>query len=688
MATTDPAMPEDPYASWYYGGGAPGDSGPPGGPIDQQPVQPMPPDIEMPAMDARTGEDVQAPQDPYADAMAPQQPATPPGEPDASELEAGPEPWRTPHMPAEYANPQDLASGKVAPKDRQTALTAMSPDERARAVTSMTPEEFINYQGDRNKSLVAQQAAAQAKADTENFQRQQQNMQMQRDSVAKADADTKQVMADAQRLANVKEVRPKAGAMDIFGMMLGGFASQGSGGRNLAAEQFDKGVEQDIAAQREGIQNQWKGIDARKSAIAQEYERHGDLYKAQETYRVAAYQQAINKMQTDLQQYDPQGATAIWKRQQIDDLHTKQADYLQKFHDTSVEQQLKIQKVQIDAANADRERAALQETQRHNRQSESIDWTKTAIDREKIKADTKGEKDARELAGRAIGGIPQGVVDGKVVRGPLAQPDGSVFIPNAEDDAKKLKKMTQPVNTVNRLTNQMARDIADLGMLDKSSTLATAKHQRLMADRESLIFALHGAEGIEGFRPGTADMLKELLGGVDPDKWGRDATAGILRARDNINDMYTGELHQAGWLGDRYSPADTSHLDEPVSTTNEKTVERLTIGTDENNKGHNGRVVILDSDRKDMDAFAETAINGKTDAEKEQASNALLLATKSKIGPIREYARSKLDQIAAAVPVTGSAPVEPDDKSVAHETPPPVPAKKEKLYPQPKGTLR
>lgn len=319
-----------------------------------QELAPLPPEIEMPGMDARTGQDIPAPMDPYAEAM--QQPPAAPvptGEPDSAELEAGPEPWRNPQLPAEYANPQDFAAGKVGPavnatpeqqRARQTAIDSMSPAQRARAVASMTPEELIDYTANRNASMLAQQTAAQSKADAENLQRQQANLAMQQASVAKADSDTRSMLNDAWRISNTKEdpgrYVKKMGigklVLDLASVTLGGAAAGGSGQKPLALEAFDKGIDNDIAAQRNDIANQWKGVETRKGAIADEYSRHGDMYKAQETYRVAAYQAAIQKMQTDLQQYDPQGATALYRRDQIDQLHGRMAQAVQSFNQTQI----------------------------------------------------------------------------------------------------------------------------------------------------------------------------------------------------------------------------------------------------------------------------------------------------------------------------------------------------------------
>ncbi len=273
-------------------------------------------------------------------------------------------------------------------ENRAKAIEGMTPEQRAAAVSSMTDDEFVEYNAKRARTNELRRAELEHNAAAESERRARENLEDQRAAGLKADTDTRDLMARADVLARtqidpdrlVKHLGIGGSVAMLFATTLGGAMSQYTGGRNLALEQFSKRVDADIAAQHADLANQWKSVDLRRNAIAQQYAQHSDLYKAQETYRIAAYNSAIASMQNELQKYDQAGGTAAFVRQNIDQFHAAQQQALQAF-------QQQQRKNYLDAAKEQREKAAQEETARHNKATEAIDWAKEAREGAKATAE-------------------------------------------------------------------------------------------------------------------------------------------------------------------------------------------------------------------------------------------------------------------------------------------------------------
>lgn len=230
------------------------------------------------------------------------------------------------------------AAGQPLPSMQDKSLQDSAQAE-IDAIGKMTPDEYIRYQGERAGKLRDMQTQRQAEIDAENQRQAQQAYQGQQAAIAKANADTADMMARANELANTKIVPKKAGLADVVGILLGGMFS--GGGPNMALAQFNRKVDADMQAQHENIANGFRGLEMKRGVISDELARHGDLYRAQETYRVASYQAAINHLQTELQQYDPAGTTAMTIRNGLDQFHAAQQQAIAAANKQMLEDNLK-----------------------------------------------------------------------------------------------------------------------------------------------------------------------------------------------------------------------------------------------------------------------------------------------------------------------------------------------------------
>jgi len=384
-ATAAPASPVDPSAA-----AAPAFAPPIDNSIDGAPHPFQPPDHWF-APQAPAGD--QAPQDPYAQ---PSPDAISGGTaPDQQQQQAHQdylgaiggatvEPMQTADQHAAAV----AGNQTYSLDDREKALndSTLTPEQKAAVIShwSLDDQSDLRIKHEQTKLnwMATQQLAASQKAAAD----QAANIKLYQEAQQKAAADSAQREADAKKLA-AQPIGHHIGIMEGIARVvlgaIGGAMSQYTGGHNLALEQFQKNVDEDVANQTANQANQWKGLDGRKTAISDELARHGDLYRAQETVRLAAYDRALGDIQTKAQDYDPAGTTA----QRMADAHGQISAMRQKTIDTAAEQdfkqKLELGKSRLDALKEDRERDALSETERHNKAGEGLDWSKLSVEKDK-----------------------------------------------------------------------------------------------------------------------------------------------------------------------------------------------------------------------------------------------------------------------------------------------------------------
>ena len=140
--------------------------------------------------------------------------------------------------------------------------------------------------------------------------------------------------------------------------------------------------------------NQLSGAGFRRGILAEEYARHGDLYRAQETVRIAAYQHAIDGLQAEAQLYDPSSSSTIKIGHAIDAITAQKA-----LTENALQQQ--TNKNNFEVIKLQQEQQKVAETERHNRATEAEALLKASA---KLGAGGAG-------AARVFGAAPQYTVD-------------------------------------------------------------------------------------------------------------------------------------------------------------------------------------------------------------------------------------------------------------------------------------
>jgi len=238
-----------------------------------------------------------------------------------------------------YSQPTHTVGDELASQGATMRPEGTPLEEEKHDVNALTDEQFAEYQAQDNINRANERARLKNEADAKQLADSQKNLVFAQQATQHAAQATQQLQQRATQLA-ATQVDPRhyqknlgiGGTIaTIIAAAIGGAMSQYTGGRNLALEQINKSIESDIASQKDNIDNQWKGIGSDRTNIGDDLARSQETYRAQETYRVTAYQMAINGIDTKMQDYDQNGTTARSLRETRDTVTSAQQTALAKY---------------------------------------------------------------------------------------------------------------------------------------------------------------------------------------------------------------------------------------------------------------------------------------------------------------------------------------------------------------------
>lgn len=363
------------------------------------------------------------------------------------------------------------------------------------------------------------------------------------------------VQADAERIAATK-IDPSGGVhglrrvAGVIAAFLGGLVQDRNGGRNVGLEALNDAINKGIEAQRSDLANQRENLGHRNSALGQELARHGDLYQAEETVRLASLKHADELLATEQQNYDPRGTRALKIAAMRAGIVQQQQTGLAAFNQKKFENLLKLGEL------ADKEATRLAAATK-DKADRSVSWAnndlanrrldydqrKDALDialrRDELgdKRDDKTRQDDRELS---IGALPRLKVDDKgapvlddkgaptIESGPLTQKDGKLYRAPDAIARKDLATKTLAASEVTDMINEVL-DIRDK-VGGESSLTNSPEYQRLKVLQNRLvILQKSGTQGMS-----SDEDMKKLSAAVGADKLDsfREQAAGLEEGRD------------------------------------------------------------------------------------------------------------------------------------------------------------
>lgn len=256
--------------------------------------------------------------------------------------------------------------------EKRDPLAPETPEEYAQRVARMDPQELAAEGIRHDDQQKAATATALYQKQTDDYNLAKTNYEARQKSDAAAWASSQQVQTDAMRLANSKidpeawmnsRSAPQKIAAGIAAI-LGGLAAPSNGGRNVGMDIINKAVEENIAAQKDNMANQWKGIDARRQGVSDLFAHNAQSFQSAETMRQATYEYAKNGLLAEQANYDPKGSTALRIANTVQQINAAQAKALQDHAQLQFKNALEYHTAVVNPA------ATQAETKRHNQVEE------------------------------------------------------------------------------------------------------------------------------------------------------------------------------------------------------------------------------------------------------------------------------------------------------------------------------
>lgn len=408
-------------------------------------------------------------------------------------------------------------------------------------------------------------AAEQARIAQENHQRELDNIAMRDRAMAEARRKSEELDAEATRIASTQigyhptTVQRITG---VLGAIVGGLVQGRTGAaRNAGLDALNETINRDIEEQRMNLANRRDVLGMRRTALAQEYERSGDMYQAAELKRLADLKYADGLLATQQQNFAPDGTRGLQIAGLRAGIASQIAQNRQAVEQKNFDNSLKLQ-------NAAREQQIADQTDRHNRASEWIDRLRLLNE----EANRKEARDARAAAKtdaaeavrqkneleRSIGGEVQEVRDaaGNVIGrqlGPIRKADGSVWVPTGtENQVGALQKkhiaavqLVQTLDEIRRIGPEWLSNTANSDKLQRLQQLMGDARLQAIAAKDLGVPTGHDIELAENFL-GTSDATRR-----------KDSIAGLIQARQSIVRDHNAELKAHG-LDKPWNPPDLS----------------------------------------------------------------------------------------------------------------------------------
>lgn len=401
MDPTPEAMPPDPLAGSYFdpasmGIGAP--SAPPPGVIG--PALPPPPEpLAGSLFDPGQAPPPPADQAPVPVDAAPPAPAAPPpipygAAPLPSEVPApapapvtlGPQLPQRPAPPVQTPYGWDPLSGSLFASphidpNAEDPFAGVSPATGYADAQDLAQNDratFLQLQLDQQKRKALKESADRVRIDEEDVRQLKLDQSVRQAADVKTQRDSDQIVADAQKLAQTPLDRGRwfrnqstlGKITTVLAAIVGGLMSK-PGGPNLGIDYLNKHIDDDIADQKADIENRRGGLAARQTAVAQEFARTGNLFQAAETVRLAVRQAAVNKLQTEQQNFEPGGTTYLDYGKAIQGVTAGMAQQMEQTRKTAFAENAQLIKLQMEG-----ERDA--ETRREHMAAEALARQKAA----------------------------------------------------------------------------------------------------------------------------------------------------------------------------------------------------------------------------------------------------------------------------------------------------------------------
>jgi hypothetical protein len=243
---------------------------------------------------------------------------------------------------ADYGKITESQQDEVQVRQAQDAMGAVTPGDK----------ELVR-QGYFGVKQQDKQRADMAKLVQDDLQRQQDAYA----SFQKAQVQAQQDLAEIdQQAKQIGQLNPNHYAattgtgqkiLGVLAAITGGMAASSpyGNGKNVGLDMLNQAIERDTEAQKYNINARIQQLGMARNSVTERMNLATEAYKSEEIHRQALFQSAVNKLQTDQQNYDPRGSQ-----------YARIGGYIQQIQAqrqaSAIEAGTKLAKMRLDAANA------------------------------------------------------------------------------------------------------------------------------------------------------------------------------------------------------------------------------------------------------------------------------------------------------------------------------------------------
>lgn len=412
---------------------------------------------------------------------------------------------------------------------------------------------------------------------------------------AATDAKMAQVSVDIDRISKMPVTDGLSQAQKIGGVLMGlvgGLYQAKTGGANIGLDALNTAINRNIAEQRASLELQMRGAEGKRSLLAQEYARHGDLYRAEETLRLSMLRSADEQLAIEQQNYAPEGTTgrkiAAIRAATQSAITQRALDMSTKFKKEALEEREQTRKeaetvativekkasaaksyAEIDKLRDElRDKITPDQMRAENPNLPTAAIPTTAMSRKDWLQHLTAYKTGQEISNQSpenLRGIPGVTVtdkDGKKV--PFLAQGRPEFVEAAKKKKAAVSKIVALMDDALRTRTGWSSDV---GNSDERQQLDTIWNTAQLEVKE--------AYSLGAISETDAKYMNGVLGASDPSKI-RDPIAGMRKARQIFENNLNVDLHAVGLPDDqRFEIPDMSRPAAPKESAEDKQLKMV-----------------------------------------------------------------------------------------------------------------
>lgn len=269
-------------------------------------------------------------------------------------------------------------------------------EQRAAAdLASIDPVRYAALRAGDEFARKEEENARKIEAATASSRQAENNARAYRESLEIANRETESLQRDAKALATQKidddgwfKSRSVPATISAFvAAIVGGLNAKNTGGRNLGLENILKMADDWVTTQKFNMQQAWTGLQRRQGMAEDKARQAGDLYKAGETLRLAAYERVVQQLQGEMGKYNPKGTKALAIADTIRGVRAAQAKALDAHNKEMRDAAEKAIKIDQAQQQIDETARAAKAREANDRAQLGLAGARLAFDKDKQKQD-------------------------------------------------------------------------------------------------------------------------------------------------------------------------------------------------------------------------------------------------------------------------------------------------------------